>query len=44
MSSAYLDFYRLDYPELDPPEWEKHLPMRLEKDDVKVRVFPSTSI
>jgi succinate dehydrogenase/fumarate reductase flavoprotein subunit len=27
-SSIYLDFYRLDYPELDPKEWEKLLPIR----------------
>ncbi len=36
-SSVYLDFYRPDYPQMDPPEWEKLLPMRLEDDSVKVR-------
>jgi succinate dehydrogenase/fumarate reductase flavoprotein subunit len=36
-SSVYLDFYRLDYPQMDPPEWEKLLPMRQEDDEVKVR-------
>jgi succinate dehydrogenase/fumarate reductase flavoprotein subunit len=39
-SSAYLDFYRLDYPQLDPPEWAKLLPIRLEDDRVKVRELP----
>ena len=36
-SSLYLDFYRLDHPQMDPPEWEKLLPARLENDKVKVR-------
>ncbi len=39
-SSVYLDFYRLDCPQMDPPEWEKLLPMRLEDDIVKVRDLP----
>lgn len=39
-SSAYLDFYRLDYPQMDPPEWEKHLPMRQENGRVAVRELP----
>jgi len=39
-SSAYLDFYRLDYPQMDPPEWEKHLPMRRENGRVAVRELP----
>jgi succinate dehydrogenase/fumarate reductase flavoprotein subunit len=29
-SSALLSFQRLDYPEMDPPEWHKLLPIRLE--------------
>ena len=29
-SSALLGFRRLDYPEVDPPEWRKLLPIRLE--------------
>jgi succinate dehydrogenase/fumarate reductase flavoprotein subunit len=36
-SSTYLDFHRLDYPQMDPPEWEKLLPMKLEEGAVKVR-------
>jgi succinate dehydrogenase/fumarate reductase flavoprotein subunit len=39
-SSNYLNFHRLDYPELDPPEWEKLLPIRLEDNKVKVRELP----
>ncbi len=39
-SSIYLDFYRLDYPQMDPPAWEKLLPMRLEDDNVKLRDLP----
>jgi succinate dehydrogenase/fumarate reductase flavoprotein subunit len=39
-SSVYLDFYRLDYPEMDPPEWEKLLPIRQEENKVKVRELP----
>ncbi len=39
-SSAYLDFYRLDYPQMDPPEWEKHLPMKQEDGRVTVRELP----
>ena len=39
-SSALMDFYRLDYPEIDPPEWRKFLPIRLEDDEVKVRELP----
>jgi len=36
-SSVFLNFNRLDYPEVDPPEWHKFLPMRLENNAVKVR-------
>jgi succinate dehydrogenase/fumarate reductase flavoprotein subunit len=35
-SSRPLDFQRIDYPELDPPEWAKFLTVSL--DDGKVRV------
>jgi succinate dehydrogenase/fumarate reductase flavoprotein subunit len=33
-SSKFLGFYRLDYPEVDPPDWQKWLTVKLE-DDVK---------
>lgn len=36
-SSRYLDFYRLDYPELDPPEWAMLLPIRQRDGHVEVR-------
>ncbi|MBI5029085.1 MAG: FAD-dependent oxidoreductase [Chloroflexi bacterium] len=39
-SSRYLNFYRLDYPELDPVEWHKLLPIRLEDNQVRVRELP----
>jgi succinate dehydrogenase/fumarate reductase flavoprotein subunit len=39
-SSSILDFQRLDYPEMDPPEWKKLLPIRQEDNKVKVRELP----
>ena len=39
-STLYLDFYRLDYPQMDPPEWEKHLPTRQEDGRVRSRELP----
>jgi succinate dehydrogenase/fumarate reductase flavoprotein subunit len=39
-SSIYLDFNRLDYPQMDPPEWTKLIPIRMEDDKVKVREVP----
>jgi len=39
-SSIYLDLYRLDYPQMDPPDWRKLLPIRLEDNKVKVRELP----
>jgi len=36
-SNSIMDFRRLDYPQVDPPEWEKLLPVKLEDDKVKVR-------
>ena len=35
-SSPPLGFFRLDYPELDPPEWRKWITIRLEDGRVKV--------
>ncbi len=34
-SSKYLDFYRPDYPEVDPPKWHKWVTIRLEDGEVK---------
>jgi succinate dehydrogenase/fumarate reductase flavoprotein subunit len=39
-SSKPLNFKRLDYSEIDPPEWNKFLPIRLENGEVKVREVP----
>lgn len=39
-SSAVLNFYRLDYPEIDPPEWNKLLSIKLEDGKVLVREQP----
>jgi len=39
-SSQVLDFYRLDYPKMDPPEWQKLLPIRLENNKIMVRELP----
>ena len=39
-SSELLNFRRLDYPETDPAEWHKLLVIKLEGDEVRVRVTP----
>lgn len=39
-SSAALDFKRIDYPEMDPPEWNKYVVIRLEDGEVKVGELP----
>ena len=39
-SSALLDFKRIDYPEVDPPEWDKFVTTRLENGEVKVGELP----
>ena len=39
-SSQPLDFWRLDYPEVDPPEWQKFVTIRLENGEVKVGEKP----
>jgi succinate dehydrogenase/fumarate reductase flavoprotein subunit len=36
-SSLYLDFYRLDYPDMDPPEWQKLLPIKQVGGQTEVR-------
>jgi len=33
-SSQGLNFYRIDYPELDPPDWGKYITIKLENDKV----------
>ncbi|UCC16589.1 MAG: FAD-binding protein [Dehalococcoidales bacterium] len=39
-SSRYLDFYRIDYPELDPAEWNKFITVCLENNKVKIGETP----
>jgi succinate dehydrogenase/fumarate reductase flavoprotein subunit len=39
-SSRYLDFFRLDFPRVDPPDWHKWVAIRLEDRKVKSRVLP----
>jgi succinate dehydrogenase/fumarate reductase flavoprotein subunit len=39
-SNSILDFHRLDYPEMDPPGWNKLLPIKQENNKVKVRELP----
>jgi succinate dehydrogenase/fumarate reductase flavoprotein subunit len=39
-SSAILHFKRGEYPEVDPPEWNKFVTIKLEGNDVKVGELP----
>lgn len=39
-SSKSLSFYRLDYPEVDPPEWYKWITIKQENGQVKVGELP----
>ena len=39
-SSKALEFKRLDYPEMDPPEWNKLVTIRLKNGDIKVGELP----
>ena len=39
-SSNFLDFHRIDYPEVDPPEWRKFITVKLENGKVKVGELP----
>jgi succinate dehydrogenase/fumarate reductase flavoprotein subunit len=39
-SSDLLGFVRLDYPEIDPPEWHKLLPIRQIDAEIEVRDLP----
>jgi succinate dehydrogenase/fumarate reductase flavoprotein subunit len=39
-SSRRLNFYRLDYPEMDPLEWKKFITIRLDADAVKTGELP----
>jgi len=39
-SSQRLNFNRIDYPEMDPPEWDKFVTIRLENGKVKAGELP----
>ncbi|UCC16484.1 MAG: hypothetical protein JSU58_08970, partial [Dehalococcoidales bacterium] len=39
-SSQPLNFFRIDYPEVDPPEWNKFITVRLEEGKVKTKDYP----
>ena len=39
-SSEVLGFKRIDYPEIDPQEWDKFVTIRLENGEVKVGERP----
>lgn len=39
-SSLLLDFKRLDYPEVDPPEWHKIVTIRQENNSIKAGELP----
>jgi succinate dehydrogenase/fumarate reductase flavoprotein subunit len=39
-SSVPLNFRRIDYPTLDPPEWDKFLTIKLENGNVKTALLP----
>ena len=40
-SSEHLNFYRLDHPEMDPPEWTKFVTVWLDDDGVKEGELPT---
>ena len=39
-SSMPLNFHRIDYPTMDPPEWNKFLTVKLENNKVKTGELP----
>jgi succinate dehydrogenase/fumarate reductase flavoprotein subunit len=39
-STPYLGFFRQDYPDIDPPEWNKWVTIRLEESGVKTGTLP----
>ena len=39
-SNSILDFHRLDYPEMDPEEWNKLFPIRQVNGEARVRELP----
>jgi succinate dehydrogenase/fumarate reductase flavoprotein subunit len=41
-SSMRLGHARLDYPEMDPPEWDKYLTLKLENDRIQLGELPKS--
>jgi succinate dehydrogenase/fumarate reductase flavoprotein subunit len=39
-SSRFLSFQRLDYPQLDPPQWNKWITLKLENGKVRIAELP----
>jgi succinate dehydrogenase/fumarate reductase flavoprotein subunit len=39
-SSQPLGFFRIDYPKVDPPEWNKFITVRMENNKVKTKDYP----
>jgi succinate dehydrogenase/fumarate reductase flavoprotein subunit len=39
-SSVPLNFQRIDYPAIDPPEWNKYMTIKLENDKAKIGELP----
>ncbi len=39
-SSRLLNFFRIDYPQIDPPEWNKFVTVRLDNNKVKIGELP----
>jgi hypothetical protein len=39
-SSRFLDFQRIDYPQMDPPEWKKFITLKQENGKLKVGELP----
>jgi succinate dehydrogenase/fumarate reductase flavoprotein subunit len=39
-SSRHLNFQRIDYPQMDPPEWKKWITLKLENNKVNVGELP----
>jgi succinate dehydrogenase/fumarate reductase flavoprotein subunit len=39
-SSRVLNFFRIDYPQIDPPEWNKFVTVKLENNQVKAGSLP----
>jgi succinate dehydrogenase/fumarate reductase flavoprotein subunit len=39
-SSRVLNFFRIDYPEIDPPEWNKFITVKMENDRVTTGELP----